>query len=79
MMTSKPLSLASRAYLENEEFQEAFCEGCSAIRNEECGATCPVDFDASDTDCVRRLQYVVIEEYLRAVDKVWMEISDERD
>ena len=72
-MTSKPLSLASRAYLENEEFQEAFCEGCSAIRNEECGATCPVDFDASDEACERKSQYEMVMELLKIVDEVWME------
>ncbi len=73
----KSISDASRAYLENEEFQRRFCTGCRAIHvtspsfSDPGDVTCPCDFDPSDEDCHRSDDYEDIVALLRETDLLW--------
>jgi predicted aldo/keto reductase-like oxidoreductase len=67
------LSGAAWAYIESEEFQEKFCEGCDACRvipatwtcPEE--VTCPAELDILDGRCVR---FDRMDEIMDALDEL---------
>lgn len=79
------LSKAGRAYIENDEFQEAFCRLCpwnihySGVFNEATGFgepphdECPVDHDFTDPECKQRGRLRDIMEFLKGADELWEE------
>jgi hypothetical protein len=73
----KTLSEAADRYLENEDFQKTFCNGCPAITVRDASffdpgdVTCPCDFDPSDEDCYRADIYEEIKSALMEADEIW--------
>jgi hypothetical protein len=70
------LSGAAWAYIESEEFQEKFCEGCDACKvipatlTEPEDVTCPAELDILDGRCVRFDKMDKIMDALGKIDEV---------